>query len=132
MATPSDRARRYIDTASYHFAHTTVYAGYRLLKVDYVGNSIDANLFWTGFRQQLSTTWGLVGALYQTVVPGKDIKPFSSVVEVKYFLSKATFLYTNASYVKNSANSTLAVDSGGDTLPGQNQFGVEMGIYHSF
>jgi predicted porin len=131
-STTADRAQRYIATGSYKFDRTTLYAGYRLLKVNYAGNSINANLFWTGFRQQVSTQWALVGALYQTIVPGKDVKPFSSVVEVKYLLSKSTFLYANGSYVKNSANSTLAVDSGGNTLPGQNQLGIELGLFHAF
>jgi predicted porin len=131
-STTSDRARRYVASGSYRFHNTTLYAGYRLLKVDYHGDSLDAHLFWTGFRQQIAVQWQLVGALYQTIVPGKDVKPFSSVAEVKYLLSKSTFVYANASYAINSANSNLAVDSGGFTLPGQKQLGIELGVFHAF
>ncbi|NIF54944.1 MULTISPECIES: porin [Burkholderiaceae] len=131
-STSSDRARRFIAAGSYHFHDTTLYAGYRLLKSDYARQSLNANLFWTGFRQRLGPQWALVGALYQTIVPGKDVKPFSAVTEVKYNLSKRTMLYWNMSYVHNSANSNLAVDSGSYTLPGQKQFGTELGIFHSF
>lgn len=131
-STTSDRARRFVAAGSYHFHDTTLYAGYRLLKADYAGDSLDADLFWTGVRQSIGPQWALVGALYQTIVPGKDVKPFSAVTEVKYVLSKSTFVYWNMSYAHNSANSSLAVDSGSYTLAGQKQFGTELGIYHSF
>jgi len=74
----------------------------------------------------------LIGSVYHVDAPGKDAKATDAVCSAEYALSKNTYLYSNASYVLNSKNSTLGVDVGGATLPGKNQLGIQAGIFERF
>lgn len=127
-----DRARRYVAAASYKFGKTTLMAGYRLLRTDFTASSVNANLFWGGVREQFTPALAVLAGVYHTEVPGKDIKPTSTVISAEYFLSKSTYLYSNASYVLNSKNSTVGADINGVTLPGKNQLGLQLGLAHRF
>jgi len=129
---PGDRARRYVAAASVNVAKWVFMAGYRLLKTEFLANSVNSNLYWGGARVKVSPALTLIGSVYHVDVPGKDVKATNTVFSAMYALSKNTYLYSNASYAFNSKNSTMGVDVGGMTLAGKNQLGIQAGIFQRF
>ncbi|MCO7643776.1 hypothetical protein NJI34_44290, partial [Pseudomonas sp. S 311-6] len=66
---------------------------------------------------------------------GKDQKPWLFVLGADYQASKRTTFYATGAYALNRHDSSLSVIGGkfGENVnPGANQFGLNIGMRHSF
>jgi len=132
VSSPGDRVRRYVAAASVTVGDATLMAGYRRLEDRFVASSLNSNLYWGGARVKVTPALNLLGGVYHLDVLGQNVKATDTVLSAEYFLSKSTYLYTNASYMFNSKNSSAGVDLNGVTLAGKNQFGLQAGLTKRF
>jgi predicted porin len=132
QSSSADRVERYMVATRWTLGNNSAYIGYRFLKATLDGVDRDVNMGYLGDRYNFSPSWSASATVYHSRVSGMDIRPTTAVVDVEHFLSKRTSIYLNTSYVFNTKLSTLGVHAGGQTLPGKNQFGTQLGVVHRF
>ncbi|WP_408271789.1 porin [Paraburkholderia agricolaris] len=113
------------------------------------GLASTANHYWLGTNYQATPYLLLtIGAYHVDVGNGNgdathDAHGHATMYEIgsTYNLSKRTFLYATAAYVRNSGNSTFSLEPNNpglnnsnldNPLPGHSQTGAYLGINHSF
>lgn len=136
VATSGDSERRYLAGGSWAIGKATLYAGYELLLNDIattLATSPSQTMAFGGIRYKITPAFQVSAASYYHAFRTVSAHAISSGVNADYLLSKRTTLYTDVTYVINSAKSALSAT--GSTTPvatGANQFAVAVGIVHSF
>ncbi|MFM0226609.1 porin [Paraburkholderia dipogonis] len=136
VASSGNSERRYLAGGSWTIGDATMYAGYELLLNDIVATlaaSPPQTMAFGGLRYKITPTFQVSAASYYHAFRTTSAHAVSSGVNADYLLSKRTMLYTDITYVINSAKSALSAT--GSTTPvatGANQLAVVVGIVHSF
>jgi predicted porin len=125
-----------VAAGSYDIGKATLYGGYELLLND-VATTLQASppqyMAFAGMRFKVTPSLQLAAASYYHSYRTVSAHAVSTGLNADYYLSKRTILYTDLTYVINSAKSALSAT--GSTTPvatGANQFAVAIGIVHSF
>lgn len=140
---PDAKVRKVSAGANYVIGPVKTFVGYRWAR-GYDGGVVPgsiagfgnqgSNLYWAGASWQFSPAWTFSGAAYLQDFRNTGNDPWLFSLNADYALSKRSHLYTSVGYVKNKGTSNLGFyDSGksfGNTNPGQNQFGVTVGMRH--
>ncbi|SEA68081.1 porin [Paraburkholderia sartisoli] len=135
-ASANDSERRYVAGGSWEIGSATLYGGYELLLNDVVATlqaSPPQYMAFGGVRYKVTSQLHLSAATYYHSYRMVSAHALSSGVNADYWLSKRTALYTDVTYVINSARSALSAT--GSTTPvatGANQLAVAIGIVHTF
>lgn len=136
IASASDSERRYVAGGSWQIGDATLYGGYELL-LNNVPTTLEASppqtMAFAGVRYKVTPQIELSAASYYHAFRLVSAHAISSGVNADYWLSKRTALYTDVTYVINSAKSALSAT--GSTTPvatGANQLAVAIGIVHTF
>ncbi|NML99123.1 porin [Paraburkholderia sp. RP-4-7] len=135
-ASANDSERRYVAGGSWQIGSATLYGGYELLLND-VAATLQASppqyMAFGGVRYKVTPQLHLSAASYYHSYRSVSAHALSSGVNADYWLSKRTALYTDVTYVINSAKAALSAT--GSTTPvatGANQLAVAIGIVHTF
>lgn len=150
-ADSNNREQRIAAGLSYKTGAFQVYGGYRWLKQELTTQNYTSNMYWAGASYQVSKPATLSLALYYldgttcdnlnaAACPaaqqaGKDQKPWLFVLGADYQASKRTTFYATGAYALNRHDSSLSVIGGKfseNVNPGANQFGLNIGMRHSF
>ncbi|GAB3626197.1 porin [Pandoraea terrae] len=136
IASSGNSERRFVAGGSWEIGRTTLYGGYELLLNDVAATLADAapqTMVFGGVRYQVTPQLQLSAGSYYHAYRMVSAHALSSGVNADYWLSKRTALYTDLTYVINSAKSTLSAT--GSTTPvatGANQLAVVAGIVQKF
>ncbi len=136
VASSGDSERRYLAGGSWVIGKATLYAGYELLLNDITATlaaSPPQTMAFGGLRYKITPAFQVSAASYYHAFRTASAHAISSGVNADYWVSKRTMLYTDATYVINSAKSALSAT--GATTPvatGANQFAVAIGVVHMF
>ncbi|MBN3788919.1 porin [Burkholderia sp. Ac-20353] len=96
---------------------------------------VRSNLFFVGAAYQVTPSVLLDGEAFRIVNSDQNTRATMTTLRGTYFLSKATAVYLQSSYLWNSAHARYTLSSGGGgTTPaaGVGQLGVIAGIRHLF
>lgn len=128
--------RRLAVAASYIVAQSTISVGYRWLRGDIGvvpgGEARRSDIYWLGYRTQLSPALGVTAAGYYFNDRHSGRDPWSLAASVNYALSRRTDAFLIAGYARNKANSALGLNGFGTVTPGQNQTGLTISLRHKF
>ncbi len=142
---PDATARRFSGAGSYVVGSVKLFGGYRWAR-GYHGGVIPGsiagasnqggNLYWTGVNWQATPALALAAAAYYQDFKNTGNDPWLFTLNADYAFSKRTRAYASLGYIKNKGTSNLGFyDNGktfGNTNPGQNQFGVTIGLRQVF
>ncbi|MFM0265469.1 porin [Paraburkholderia sediminicola] len=135
-ASADDSERRYVAGGSWQICNATLYGGYELL-LNAVAATLQVSppqyIAFGGVRYKVTPQLHLSAASYYHSYRMVSAHALSSGVNADYWLSKRTALYTDVTYVINSAKAALSAT--GSTTPvatGANQLAVAIGIVHTF
>jgi predicted porin len=136
IASSGDSERRYLAGGSYVIGKATLYAGYELLLND-INATLTASppqtIAFGGIRYKVTPALEVSAASYYHAYRTVSAHAISSGVNADYSLSKRTTLYTDITYVINSARSALSATGSTTTVAtGANQLAVAVGIAHKF
>lgn len=111
-----------------------LFAGFENLRAPNVigANPDRANMVWLGANYQATAALTLIAAAYHTNVNKGVGSANLFMLGANYNLSKRTLLYATIGTLRNSANSSFAVEYGSGGIAGQNQNAFYTGISHSF
>ncbi|MGF6598389.1 putative porin [Paraburkholderia sp. GAS448] len=135
-ASASDSERRYMAGGSWQIGDATLYGGYELVLNTIVATlqaSPPQYMAFGGLRYKVTQQLQLSAASYYHSYRMVSAHALSSGVNADYWLSKRTALYTDVTYVINSARAALSAT--GSTTPvatGANQLAIAIGIVHTF
>jgi predicted porin len=96
---------------------------------------VRSNLYYIGAQYFVTPGFVIEGEGFRIVVREQDARATMTTVRATYFLSKATGVYINGTYLWNSAKAHFSASAGGGgTTPaaGMGQLGAMAGIRHSF
>lgn len=135
-ASSGDSERRYLAGGSWAIGNATLYAGYELLLNDVAATlaaSPPQTMAFGGLRYKITPAFQVSAASYYHAFRTVSAHAVSSGVNADYLLSKRTTLYTDITYVINSAKSALSA-TGSTTVvaTGANQLAIVVGIVHTF
>lgn len=150
-ANSDNREDRIVAGLSYDFESVKLYAGYRWLEQKLTQRNYKNNMTWLGATYEPQRNMRLSAAVYHlddavcddmnnSVCPavqaaGSGQKSTMFVLGNEYDLSKRTTLYAVAAYVVNDDKSSVSLlggKYGANVEPGQNQFGLNLGLRHRF
>jgi predicted porin len=97
--------------------------------------NVRSNLYYLGAQYFLTPSFVIESEGYRIVVREQDARATMTTIRVTYFLSKATGVYFNGTYLWNSDKARFSASAGGGgTTPaaGMGQVGAMAGIRHSF
>ncbi|MFM0721684.1 porin [Paraburkholderia strydomiana] len=136
LALSGDSERRYVAGGSWQIASATLYAGYEVLLNDITTTlqaSPSQSMAFGGLRYQVTPALQMSAGTYYHSYRTVAVHALSSGVNADYWLSKQTGLYTDITYVINSAKSSLSATASSPTVAtGANQLAVAVGIVHLF
>jgi predicted porin len=136
VASSGDSERRYLAGGSWALGNATLYAGYELLLNDVAATlaaSPPQTMAFGGLRYKITPAFQVSAASYYHSFRTVSAHALSSGVNADYLLSKRTTLYTDVTYVINSAKSALSATGSTTTVAtGANQLAVVVGLVHSF
>ncbi|WP_279388589.1 porin [Paraburkholderia sp. BL9I2N2] len=136
VASSGDSERRYLAGGSWAIGNATLYAGYEVLLNDIAATlaaSPPQTMAFGGLRYKITPAFHVSAASYYHAFRKVSAHAISSGVNADYLLSKRTTLYTDVTYVINSAKSALsATGSTTSVATGANQLAVVVGIVHAF
>jgi predicted porin len=146
-----NREDRVVAGLAYDMDIVKVYLGYRWLEQKLVQRNYTSNLYWAGidYKPSHPTTLSLAilkmdgtacDSMNYAACPavqeaGSAQKPTMIIAGAQYDLSKRTTLYALGGYALNSHGSSVSVIGGNygvNVEPGQNQFGLSVGMRHRF
>jgi len=136
VASSGNSERHYLAGGSWNIGKATLYGGYELLLNGIVATltaSPPQTMAFGGLRYIVTPAFQLSVASYYHAYRTISAHAISSGVNADYLLSKLTTLYTDLTYVVNSAKAALSAT--GSTTPvatGTNQLAVVVGIVHRF
>ncbi|MFM0341425.1 porin [Paraburkholderia fungorum] len=96
---------------------------------------VRSNLYYIGAQYFVTPSFVIDGEGFRIVVREQDARATMTTVRATYFLSKATAVYVNGTYLWNSDKARFSASAGGGgTTPaaGIGQFAAMVGIRHSF
>jgi predicted porin len=97
--------------------------------------NVRSNLYYLGAQYFVTPSFVIESEGYRIVVREQDARATMTTIRVTYFLSKATGVYFNGTYLWNSDKARFSASAGGGgTTPaaGMGQLGAMAGIRHSF
>nr|WP_315594219.1 porin [uncultured Cupriavidus sp.] len=131
--TAAKTERRYVASIAGDIGPVTAYLGYRRLVSQLLTTMTRTDLFWAGANWSVGQAVTLTGAVYKTNDRTSAKDPMSVVLAADYRFSKRTDAYINGSYTLNKGGSALSANGyDGSVIAGANQFGVVVGLRHTF
>ncbi|MGE8450769.1 MAG: porin [Pseudomonadales bacterium] len=132
VATVNQTQARFGAGVAYYFENLTLSAAYRRLNSDVGTGPVRTDLYWVGAAWTINPAWTLRAAVYRTNDRLSNKDPISFVLSGEYSLSKRTSLYATSAFARNANGSALAVSYGAPVVAGENQFGMAVGVKHTF
>ncbi|WP_042875524.1 porin [Cupriavidus necator] len=128
--------RRLAAAGNYMLGQSTISVGYRWFRGDVGvapgGQARRNDIYWLGYRLQVSPAVGLAAAGYYFNDRNSGQDPWSLVASVNYALSKRTDAFLTVGYAHNKDNSRLGLNGFGTVTTGQSQTGVTINLRHKF
>ena len=134
VSTQGNKEQRIAFGASYRIASpVTVFAGYKWFNSSVPATAARSDMYYGGLRVECSPALFVSAATYYTNIKSAGQHPIDFGINTQYLLSKATSLYAEFNYVKNSNGSNLGVAGyGTGVVASANQTGFAVGIHHLF
>ncbi|WP_220348554.1 porin [Alkalilimnicola ehrlichii] len=147
-ASSDNREDRAVAGVSLKLNPLTFYGGYRWLEQELADRELTSHLYWLGTQFEITPASRLSFAAFHldgTVCSNLNAascpaahasesqRPTLLVVGKEYDFSRRTTLYTNAAYAANDRGSSVSVIGGGygaNVDPGEDQFGLIVGLRH--
>ncbi|MFT4507139.1 porin [Caballeronia sp. 15711] len=134
VSTQENKEQRIALGGSYRIVSSlTAFAGYKWFNSSVPATAARSDMYYGGLRVQCSPAFFVSAATYYTDIKSSGQHTIDFGINSQYQLSKATSLYAEVNYVKNSNGSNLGVAGyGTGVVAGVNQTGVAIGINHLF
>ncbi|MBP0618567.1 porin [Cupriavidus consociatus] len=128
--------RRLAVGGNYVLGQSTISVGYRWFRGDIGvapgGQARRNDVYWLGYRVQVSPAVGLTAAGYYFNNRNSGQDPWSLAASVNYALSKRTDAFLTVGYAHNKDSSVLGLNGFGTVTAGENQTGVTLNLRHKF
>ncbi len=133
-STQGDKEQRIAVGANYEvFTGFKLFAGYKWFHSSVPATAARSDMYYGGLQYRFTPAFSVAAATYYTDIKTAGQHPIDFGVNAAYSLSKATSIYAEVNYVKNSNGSNLGVAGfGTGVVAGANQTGVAIGINHLF
>lgn len=127
--------RRFVAAGTLQIGQAKVYGGYELL-LNNVSATLQASppqtMVFGGLVYKVTPEIQLLEATYYHSYRSVSAHALSTGLQVDYLLSKRTSLYSDVTYVTNSAQAALGAIATSTVVKGDNQLLITVGIVHRF
>lgn len=130
VATASDKSERLAGGAVLDLDSVRFFAGYQYQRVTAQATKSATRFFWLGIRYAVSPALTISPAVYIYDPAGGDNRSLMATILASYAFSKRTDLYAQIAIMDSQRRATIGL--GGPVNPGDNQFGMTIGVRHRF